>query len=80
MTLAIRKSIKMYLAHSPALSFLSFLAVREEHQRGNLKKIHLHHLKIRRSFHFVTGYGDHSRISELFISFCQHYRKKSNCP
>lgn len=70
MTLGNTESIKMYLAHSPACSFLSSLAVREELKRGDLKKIHLRHLEIRRSFHFANGHGDYSRINELFIKFC----------
>lgn len=76
MTLGNTESIKMYLAHSPACSFLSSLAVREELKRGDLKKIHLRHLEIRRSFHFATGHGDHSRINELFIKFCRNYYNK----
>ena len=76
MTLGNTESIKMYLAHSPACSFLSSLAVREELKRGDLKKIHLRHLEIRRSFHFANGHGDYSRINELFIKFCRNYYNK----
>ena len=68
--------IKMYLEHSPACSFLSSLAVRGEFKRGSLKEIHLRHLEIRRTFHFVAGHGDHSRINELFIKFCRYYYNK----
>ena len=76
MTLGNTESIKMYLEHSPACSFLSSLAVRGEFKRGSLKKIHLRHLEIRRTFHFVSGHGDHSRINELFIKFCRYYYNK----
>ena len=72
MTLGNTESIKMYLAHSPACSFLSSLAVREELKRGDLKKIHLRNLEIRRSFHFANGHGDYSRINELFIKICRN--------
>ena len=76
MMLGNTESIKMYLEHSPACSFLSSLAVRGEFKRGSLKKIHLRHLEIRRTFHFVSGHGDHSRINELFIKFCRYYYNK----
>ena len=76
MTLGNTESIKMYLEHSPACSFLSSLAVRGEFKRGSLKKIHLRHLEIRRTFHFIAGHGDHSRINELFIKFCRYYYNK----
>lgn len=76
MTLGNTESIKMYLAHSPACSFLSSLAVREELKRGDLKQIHLRHLEIRRFFHFATRHGDHSRINELFSKFCRNYYNK----
>lgn len=76
MTLGNTESIKLYLEHSPACAFLSTLAVREELKRGDLKKIPLRHLEIRRSFHFATGHGDHSRINELFIEFCRNYYNK----
>ncbi|MCD8063045.1 MAG: LysR substrate-binding domain-containing protein [Akkermansiaceae bacterium] len=76
MTLGNTESIKLYLEHSPACAFLSSLAVREELKNGNLKRIPLRHMEIRRSFHFVTGHGDHSRINELFIGFCKNYYNK----
>lgn len=56
--------------------FSLLLAVREELKRGDLKKIHLRHLEIRRSFHFANGHGDYSRINELFIKFCRNYYNK----
>ena len=76
MTLGNTESIKLYLEHSSACSFLSSLAVREELKKGNLKRIPLRHMEIRRSFHFATGHGDHSRINELFIRFCKSYYNK----
>ena len=68
MTLGNTESIKMYLAHSPACSFLSSLAVREELKRGDLKKIHLRHLEIRRSFHFANGHGETTAESMNYSS------------
>lgn len=76
MTLGNTESIKLYLEHSPACAFLSSLAVREELKRGGLRKIHLRHLEIRRSFHFAAGHGDHNRINELFVRFCRNYHNK----
>lgn len=76
MTLGSTEGIKLYLAHSPACAFLSSLSVREEFKRGDLKKIHVRSLEIRRAFHFASGHGDHNKINELFIKFCRNYHNK----
>jgi DNA-binding transcriptional LysR family regulator len=71
------ESLKSYLLHSNAYSFLSVHAITEEIGQNKLKMIEIKDLDITRQFQFVSLHGQHTAILDRFKSFCLlHYNLK----
>lgn len=77
MHLGSTQSIKSFLEHSNAMSFMSIRAIEQEVNLGILKVIHIKDFKILRNFSFVNLQGQQDSLSTSFIRFAiNHYNKK----
>lgn len=77
MHLGSTQSIKSFLEHANALSFISIRAIEQEVNQGLLKIIKIKDFRILRNFSFVNLHGQIDSLSTSFIRFAQkHYNQK----
>ena len=76
MQLGNTESIKNYLLHSDALSFLSVQSILQELKNQTLAIIDVKNLTIKRDFNFILPEGEQSSIGNLFIQFTNRYNLK----
>jgi LysR family transcriptional regulator, transcriptional activator of the cysJI operon len=77
MHLGSTQSIKSFLEHSNALSFISVRAIDQEVKQRILKIIDIKDFQIRRNFSFVSLHGQLEGVSSSFIRFAmKHYNQK----
>jgi LysR family transcriptional regulator, transcriptional activator of the cysJI operon len=77
MHLGSTQSIKSFLEHSNALSFISIKAIEHEVNQGVLKILEINDFKILRNFSFVNLQGQQDSLSTSFIRFAlRHYNQK----
>lgn len=77
MHLGSTQSIKSFLEHSNAMSFISIRAIEQEVRQGVLKIIKINNFQILRNFSFVNLHGQIDNLSSSFIRFAlKHYNQK----
>jgi LysR family transcriptional regulator, transcriptional activator of the cysJI operon len=77
MHLGSTQSIKSFLEHSNAMSFISIRAIEQEVKQGVLKIIEINDFRILRNFSFVNLQGQQDSLSTSFIRFAlRHYNQK----
>ncbi len=77
MHLGSTQSIKSFLEHSNAMSFISIRAIEQEVKQGILKIIEIKDFRILRNFSFVNLQGQIDSLSSSFIRFAlKHYNQK----
>ncbi len=73
MHLGSTESIKSFLEHSNALSFVSIRAIQKEIKYGELKIISIKDFNIMRTFSFVNLHGQQDNLSSTFMHFANRY-------
>lgn len=77
MHLGSTQSIKSFLEHSNAMSFISIRAIEQEVKQGILKIIEIKNFRILRNFSFIYLQGQVDSLSSSFIQFAlKHYNQK----
>ena len=77
MHLGSTESIKSFLEHSHAMSFMSIRAIQKEINREELRIISIQDFEILRTFSFVNLHGQQDNHSSIFMQFAnRHYNQK----
>ncbi|AFK03268.1 transcriptional regulator, LysR family [Emticicia oligotrophica DSM 17448] len=77
MHLGSTESIKSFLEHSQAMSFVSIRAIQKELLHQELKIIPIENLQMLRRFSFVNLHGQQDKLATSFINFAhRHYNQK----
>jgi LysR family transcriptional regulator, transcriptional activator of the cysJI operon len=76
MELSSTESIKSYLAHSNAMSFLSIHSILNELRTNEFRIIDIKGLSIERYFYFIQQHGQSDALPELFMKFARHHNFK----
>lgn len=72
MQLGSSESLKNYLVHSDAMTFLSINTVLQELKNNQLSVIDIKNFSIERDFNFITLKGEQSELINLFIKFISY--------
>lgn len=70
------ESIKSYIAHSPAVSFLSIYTILGELNSNELAIVDVQGLEIERHFQFIQLHSGAADIPLFFMNFIRHYNFK----
>jgi DNA-binding transcriptional LysR family regulator len=76
MELSSTESIKSYLAHSHAMSFLSIHSILSELRKNEFRIIDIKGLNIERYFYFIQQHGQSDALPDLFMKFARHHNFK----
>jgi len=77
MHLGSTESIKSFLEHSQAMSFMSVRAIQKELKREEFRIISIKDFEILRTFSFVNLHGQQDNLSSIFMQFAnRHYNQK----
>jgi DNA-binding transcriptional LysR family regulator len=76
MELSSTESIKSYLAHSHAMSFLSIHSILSELHKNEFRIIDIKGLNIERYFYFIQQHGQSDALPNLFMKFAGHHNFK----
>lgn len=76
MELASTESIKSYLLHSDAMSFLSIHSFLSELRKNEFKIIDIKGLNMERYFYFIQLHGQSDALPDLFMKFARHHNFK----
>ncbi|MEP6627929.1 MAG: LysR family transcriptional regulator [Ginsengibacter sp.] len=76
MELSSTESIKSYLAHSHAMSFLSIHSILSELRKNEFRIIDIKGLNIERYFYFIQQHGQCDALPDLFMKFARHHNFK----
>ena len=76
MQLGSTESMKLYLANSAAMAFLSIHSILKEMQNKECCMIEVEGLKIERNFFFIQGHGESETLPDLFMKFALRHNFK----
>jgi len=77
MHLGSTESIKSFLEHSQAMSFMSIRAIQKELKREEFRIVSIKDFEILRTFSFVNLHGQQDNLSSIFMQFAnRHYNQK----
>lgn len=76
MQLGSSESMKLYLANSNAMAFLSIHSILKELQNKDCCIINVKGLNMVRNFYFIRQHGPAEALPDLFMKFVRHYNLK----